>query len=496
MRVGEETWRPSKRLSTMTTHLMSRLVSNFGVDINRTDAFDASPLMLVSPFFSIGSDFRRVCVAMQKLCNIYSILERYSIATPFKEKGTTSQYIVDRRCLYGALNNAIRLMLLKFDISKAVDPTQPFAAFLISLLNPVDMPATTDIIFQLESTNSSKGAAFSLHRFILAARNEDFRKNLESRWIGKHSVKMASCVHPRSIESIVKYLYSGEAMDPGREYRDNLKFVAETLHLPPELMELVSATGRPPTPAIRDLKRMEMNRVQSDFEKFVHQEIITRQRTVKMEELEKAREEMSTANPVWADCLLYLDREDGTTTLFYVHIAILMRSEYFFTMFTSPFAESRMLLEHQETLPLLQLDVDPDAAPIILTFLYTDRAEIPRDIALEVLCASAFLLLPRLKSLAAIALENESDPLNDFMPEDLYEILRAAWLTNTERLEYSSTQKPTHDRQFAAKNLAKHLDTIVTDPEFHLLVKESASRISNRQETDTIELIDDVHPSK
>ena len=40
------------------------------------------------------------------------------------------------------------------------------------------------------------------------------------------------------------------------------------------------------------------------------------------------------------------------------------------------------------------------------------------------------------------------------------------------------------------------MDAILSDPEFHLLVKESASRISNRQETDTIELIDDVCPSK
>jgi ankyrin repeat and BTB/POZ domain-containing protein 1 len=30
------------------TWLMSRLVANFGVDINRTDEFDASPLMLAS----------------------------------------------------------------------------------------------------------------------------------------------------------------------------------------------------------------------------------------------------------------------------------------------------------------------------------------------------------------------------------------------------------------------------------------------------------------
>jgi hypothetical protein len=259
--------------------------------------------------------------------------------------------------------------------------------------------------------------------------------------MGKHSVKMASLVHPRSIESIVKYLYSGEAVDPGREYRDNLKFVSETLHLPAQLMELVAATGLPPTLAIRDLKRKEMNRVQADFGKFVHEEIIGRQRTVKTEDVEEAREAMSIENPVWADCLLRLDRDDDTTTLFYAHTAILTRSEYFLTMFTSPFVESRTLFERQENLPLLLLDVEPDVAPIILTFLYTDRAEIPRDIALDVLCGSAFLLLPRLKSLAAIALENESDPLNEFTPEDLYEILRAAWLTNTERLEYR-TVKP------------------------------------------------------
>ena len=179
-----------------------------------------------------------------------------------------------------------------------------------------------------------------------------------------------------------------------------------------------------------------MNRVQSDFEKFVHDEIILRQKTIPTEHLEKAREEMSSSNPVWADCLLYVEKQDCTTTLYYAHLAILTRSEYFLTMFTSPFSESRTLFEQQETLPLLQLAIDADVAPIILSFLYTDRVEIPRDIALEVLYAADFLLLPRLKSLAAIALENDVDPDNEITREDMYEILRAAWATNTQRLEY------------------------------------------------------------
>lgn len=327
-------------------------------------------------------------------------------------------------------------MLLKFDVSKAVDPTQPFASFLMSLLNPVDMPSTTDITFRLDTSDSSQKSAFALHRFVLAVRSVDFRNNLETRWKGKKVVKLASLVHSRSIESVIKYLYSGEAVDPGKEFRDNLRLVAETLHLPSELMELVDATGLPPTAAIRELKRTQMNRVQSDFEKFVHAEIIARVKTVETKDLEMARREMSTSNPVWADCLLYADSQDGTTTLFYAHLAVLTRSEYFLTMFTSPFLESRTLFESTESLPLLQLSIDPDVAPIILSFLYTDRAEIPRDIALEVLYAADFLLLPRLKSLASIALENEIDPLSDFSRDDLYEILRAAWSTNTQRLEY------------------------------------------------------------
>lgn len=251
-------------------------------------------------------------------------------------------------------------------------------------------------------------------------------------------MKMASIVHPRSLETVVKYLYSGEAVDPGKEYRDNLRLVADTLHLPPELMELVNATGLPPTAQIRDLKRTEMNRVQSDFEKFTSEEIIERKVTVDVCSLQQTREEMSLANPVWADCLLYTNEQDGKTTIYYAHLAILTRSEYFLTMFTSPFSESRTLFEESSSLHLLELAIDAEVAPIVLSFLYTDRAEIPRDIALEVLYAADFLFLPRLKSLAAIALENENDldPSNQFTREDIYEILRAAWSTNTQRLEY------------------------------------------------------------
>ena len=335
------------------------------------------------------------------------------------------------------------MTLLKFDVSKAVDPTQPFASFLLSLLNPVDMPSTADIIFKFDTTEQSQRSAIALHKFILAARSPDFRRNLSTRWKGKRAVKLASIVHPRSFDTVVRYLYSGEVVDPGREHRENMQLVAESLHLPSEVMELVNAAGLLPTLEIRELKRNEMSRVQKDFEEFVQREIIERQRTVNCGLLEETRKEMSKENPCWADCLVYIDRQDGTTTFYYAHIAILTRAEYFLTMFTSAFSESKTLFEAQDELPLLQLSIDADVAPIVLSFLYTDRVEIPRDIALDVLFAADFLFLTKLKSLAAIALENEADPLNELTREDLYEVLRAAWTTDTPRLEYSLPRSKT-----------------------------------------------------
>ena len=60
--------------------------------------------------------------------------------------------------------------------------------------------------------------------------------------------------------------------------------------------------------------------------------------------------------------------------------------------------------------------------------------DIPHTLALEVLHAADFLLLPRLKSLAAIAISDPSQAADARL--NMYDILRAAWATNTQRLEY------------------------------------------------------------
>jgi ankyrin repeat/BTB/POZ domain-containing protein 1 len=64
---------------------------------------------------------------------------------------------------------------------------------------------------------------------------------------------------------------------------------------------------------------------------------------------------------------------------------------------------------------------------------------------------------------------------------DPFQILKAAWLLRVPRLE-----------EFAARYLAYRLEKYIDLPDFVEAVRESAARIKDRQETDTIELIDDI----
>lgn len=165
---------------------------------------------------------------------------------------------------------------------------------------------------------------------------------------------------------------------------------------------------------------------------------------------------------------------------------MLTRSEFFMTMFDSQFKEA------QDTphLQIIAIDCSPQVLEIILTFLYTEKSDFGLDIAVDVLFAADMLFLEKLKAKAAVVISTLGNGTATSMPAeiaredeimDIYEILRASWLTRVQRLE-----------EFAARYIAYRLESYIDDPEFAALVKESASRISARQETDSIELLDDI----
>lgn len=177
-------------------------------------------------------------------------------------------------------------------------------------------------------------------------------------------------------------------------------------------------------------------------------------------------------NPAHADIALR-----AGDIVFPAHRAVLTRADYFATMLNGRFAESRRPGPN-EPLPVVHMeDIEPETLRLILRHLYLEILEIPVAEAVELLYAADSLLLDRLKTMCAqtiVAAEAE-------LPCSIYDVIRAGWNTRVRKLE-----------EFGARYIADRLELYLGEEEFRELVRESAERIEGRQETDTIEVVDDV----
>jgi ankyrin repeat/BTB/POZ domain-containing protein 1 len=184
-------------------------------------------------------------------------------------------------------------------------------------------------------------------------------------------------------------------------------------------------------------------------------------------------------------------RKPRRSTLFPVHKAMLLRSEYFQTMFSSSFREAQTT----KFLQIIKVDVSPTVLEIVLDFLYTEKADIPIQLALDVLYAADMLFIEKLKTKATVVISTigsgttfdrtheHAEGLEGEAVEELinvYDVIHAAWFLKVQRLE-----------EFIARYFAYRLEDYIDEEEFEGLIKESASRIEKRQETDSIELLDE-----
>lgn len=174
---------------------------------------------------------------------------------------------------------------------------------------------------------------------------------------------------------------------------------------------------------------------------------------------------------------------------------MLIRAEFFSVMLSSGFREAQST-EHLQIIPI---DCSPEVLEIVLSFLYTEKTDFPLRIAVDVLFCADLLLIEKLKLKAAVIISTLGNGLMSQIPArlnaaeeshrdaeedlDIYDVIRAGWLTRVPRLE-----------EFGARYFAYRLEDYIDDDDFADLVRESASRIKGRQETDTIELLDEyVH---
>lgn len=425
------------------------------------------------------------------------------------------------------MNDRIRNLLLSYDFSKSTDPLQEWASHLTSLLGR-RIPNTTDL-----TVTTSSGATFDLHRFILSARSPYFYKKLVDT-PETTSWKLPATIPVDSFTFVLRYLYLGDLPRDvvGPESRSTEEEVFKGIdklckHLEIEKLweAVLSANDRR---LARQRYQDEVARAQRQVEETFRGTVMKHRMVVDADKVDKIK--WPHHNAMFADCILRADvegdagddavTEDTTngigipigphaaaldpatarrrprSVLYPVHKAFLIRSPYFETMFSSRFLEA----QESEYLHIIKMDCDPEVLEIILSFLYTEKADMSLDLALDVLYVADMLFLDKLKTKAAQAIstlgsgsnltvaadkskvqkENGQDEI-EVEPINVYDVVHAAWDLNVQRLE-----------DFVARYLADRLEDYIDEPEFSELIQKSALRLKARQETDTIELLDDI----
>ncbi|KAI0400436.1 BTB/POZ domain-containing protein [Xylaria palmicola] len=470
-----------------------------GVNLNGKDRFDYTPLIIAS------------------LCGHYELVELLLESGALAERDTFQ----GERCIYNALNDRIRNLLLKYDYSKSTDPLQPWAAHITSLFAR-KVPKTSDI------TLTEGAEILELHKFILSARSPYFEKKFReapetATW------RLPLSKPAESFRIVLRYLYLGniprEIVD-GRsnhteeEVLTGIDKISRQLEIPKLWEAMLSGNDRR---LARQRHQDEVNRAQQQIDRFFRDKVIGHRMIVDTRKVSDVK--WPHGNSMFADCLLRVDEEIGEaaheeddpesnaipigpgaksnlqngnskarkSVLYPVHKAMLIRSPYFETMFSSEFMEA----QESEHLHVVKVDCQPAVLEIILGFLYTEEVECPLDLALDLLYASDMLLLDKLKSKAAALISSLGSGNNNVLvdrthgtggpvevevePINVYDVIHAAWDLRVQRLE-----------TFAARYLAYRLEDYIDEEEFAELIQESAARVKNREETDTIELLDDI----
>ncbi|KAL3852443.1 hypothetical protein ACJMK2_016080 [Sinanodonta woodiana] len=420
------------------------LVEQKEVELNVRDSWDSTPLYYAC------------------LCG------HENIVTYLLEKGARCEANTfdGERCLYGALDDRIRNILRSYHaVTSRVLRRDYYEEFLRRLL---EGGMYEDVIFSIG------GEKFPAHRCILSARCSYFAKLFHTHWKGGMEITVKNTsILPWAFRAILQYLYTGQ-LEVHVDYVDDCLHLARKWKLDKlitdvteKLKKLESFESTKPGVSVTKLalEDINMQELQLAFRYLADLALPRELCAMPLGELPFEPEFL----PIYADICFSVEGHR-----FLCHKAFFCgRSDYFKALQIDHFGESTA---SEGDLPVVFIhDISADIFTRVMYYIYQDSCELSKEVVYDVLCAADMYLLPGLKRLCANCISQFLDCGN------VVQILRTARLFNLPRLEDQ-----------CAEFIANDLDEVIVQEEFHEIVKEDAAKVKDRQETDTIDIIDSV----
>ncbi|XP_060078482.1 ankyrin repeat and BTB/POZ domain-containing protein 1-like [Ylistrum balloti] len=419
------------------------------VELNLTDKWDSSPLYYAC------------------LCG-HEELVNYLLENGARCEANTFE---GERCLYGALTDKIRNLLKCYNVISSKQLRRDlYEEFLRRLLED---SAYSDVTFNVH------GEMFPVHRCILAARCEYFATMFRTKWLGRRVITIKhSLVVPVAFKSILQYLYTGY-MDTHVDNVEDCLRLAKQCRLQ-GLMEEIDER-------IKKFQSFEM------LKPGVTVTTITIEPTLhntKLQEDLGRLGDLALPNELCSDIFQALGNIPfaGLEDLpIYPDICFVVeehkflchkvffcgRSDFFKALLVDHFGESNV---SEDNLPLIPInEITTENFRQLMYYLYQDSCELTKETVVDMLKLADQYLLMGLKRLCA---NNISKYINT---DTVLQILVLARLFNLRRLADQCCE-------FMANNLQEVMEL----DDFAELVRQDAANLECREDTDTLEIIDDI----
>lgn len=440
---------------------MRNLVENGEAELNLRDQWDSTPLYYAC------------------LCG-HEDLVKYLLNNGARCAPNTFD---GERCLYAALTDRIKNILRSY---KAITPEcmrrDSYREFFRRCLE--DCPHA-DVCFLIQ------GESVHAHRMILSARSSYFAHKFTRKWRDRSVIELKHrLVRPWAFNAILQYLYTDRLYIAMDQIDDclrlakhcKLEYLENQLQMRLNSIQMFGTSKKRSITVVSIEPESQSTSLQDAFGRLAEIALpspFTAQQFPKPFPFEISLDlfevvPSSEDPPPFFDVCFVVD-----SYRFHGHkLFFCGRSDYFRALLEYKNSEASTSGQERLSESVVEVflnDVSPDVFAAVVAYIYQDDALVTEENVFSVLCLADVYLLSGLKRLCARIVTGLLDT------ENVVTVLKTARLFNLAKLEVDCCE-------FISKNLEK----IIENKEFHSLILEDAASVRERQETDSIPVVDDI----